>query len=40
MIDTVMDFDLASGSTSSEHAEQVQAYVKEKGLTVKYILDT
>lgn len=40
VIDSVLDFDPASGRTSSTFAEQVAAKVKELGLTVQWVLDT
>jgi glyoxylase-like metal-dependent hydrolase (beta-lactamase superfamily II) len=40
VIDSVMDFDLASGRTSTAFAEEIAAKVKELGLTVQWILDT
>lgn len=40
VIDSVLDFDLASGRTSTAFVEQVGAKVKELGLTVQWILDT
>ena len=40
VIDTVLDFDLASGRTSTEFAESVVAKVRELGLTVQWVLET
>ena len=40
IIDTVLDYDAASATTSTTHAEQIIAYVKAKGLTVEWILET
>ncbi|MFQ3595684.1 MAG: MBL fold metallo-hydrolase [Sphingomonadaceae bacterium] len=40
IIDSVLDFDQASGRTSTDHAEQVLGHVKEQGLTVEWILET
>ena len=40
VIDSVLDFDPASGRTSSGSAEAVIAYVQEKGLTVDWLLET
>tara|TARA_R110002074_G_scaffold2726_4_gene15318 strand:+ start:339 stop:1178 length:840 start_codon:yes stop_codon:yes gene_type:complete len=40
VIDTVLDFDLASGRTSTEFAESVVAKVRALGLTVQWVLET
>jgi len=40
IIDSVLDFDPASGRTSTASAEQVAAHVRERGLTVDWILET
>jgi glyoxylase-like metal-dependent hydrolase (beta-lactamase superfamily II) len=40
IIDSVLDYDPASGRTSTRHAGQVAALVEEKGLTVDWILET
>ncbi|NTZ42679.1 MBL fold metallo-hydrolase [Altererythrobacter sp. SALINAS58] len=40
VIDTVLDFDQASGSTSTKSAEQVITYVEQQGLTVEWLLET
>lgn len=40
VIDSVLDFDMASGRTSNEHNEKVVAFCKEKNLQVDYIVDT
>ena len=40
IIDPVYDFDEKSGATASHHADELLAYVKEKGLEVEWILDT
>jgi glyoxylase-like metal-dependent hydrolase (beta-lactamase superfamily II) len=40
IIDSVLDFDAASGRTSTASADMIVAYVREKGLTVEWILDT
>ncbi|WP_417593135.1 MBL fold metallo-hydrolase [Parasphingorhabdus sp.] len=40
IIDSVFDFDPASGRTSFESADEVIAYVKEQGLTVQWLLET
>ncbi len=40
IIDSVLDFDQASGRTSTASADAVIAYVKSEGLTVDWILET
>lgn len=40
VIDSVMDFDMASGCTSNEHNEKVVALCQEKNLEVDYIVET
>ncbi|MDI6028388.1 bifunctional sulfur transferase/dioxygenase Blh [Corticibacterium sp. UT-5YL-CI-8] len=40
IIDPVLDYDEKSGSTSTEQADTILAYIAEKGLTVEWILDT
>jgi glyoxylase-like metal-dependent hydrolase (beta-lactamase superfamily II) len=40
IIDSVLDFDAASASTSTIHADKIIAYIKEQGLTVEWILET
>lgn len=40
IIDSVFDFDPASGRTSFESADEVIDYVKEQGLTVQWLLET
>ena len=40
IIDSVLDFDAASGRTSHSSADAVIAYVAEKGLTVDWLLET
>ncbi len=40
LIDSVLDFDTASGSTGTTAADQLMAYVTESGLHVSYILET
>ena len=40
IVDSVLDYDPASGRTSSSAAEAVLAYVKEKGLSVDWHLET
>lgn len=40
IIDSVLDFDPASGRTSTVSADAVIAYVREQGLTVEWLLET
>ena len=40
VIDPVLDFDAASGSTHTSSAEQIMAKVKEHNLTVQWLLET
>ncbi|MEQ1305558.1 MBL fold metallo-hydrolase [Acinetobacter radioresistens] len=40
IIDSVLDYDPASASTSTVHADKIIAYIKEQGLTVEWILET
>ena len=40
IVDPVLDFDAASGRTRHDSADQVIAFVREKGLTVDWILET
>lgn len=40
IIDSVLDYDAASSTTSITHADQIVAYVKAQGLTVEWILET
>lgn len=40
IIDSVMDFDQAGGKISFESADAIIAYVKERGLTVQWVLET
>jgi glyoxylase-like metal-dependent hydrolase (beta-lactamase superfamily II) len=40
VVDSVLDYDPASGRTSRESADAVIAYVKERGLTVEWLLET
>ncbi|MDR3535453.1 MAG: MBL fold metallo-hydrolase [Acetobacteraceae bacterium] len=40
VIDTVLDFDPASGRTARASADQVIAFVREAGLTVAWLLET
>ena len=40
IVDPVLDYDEKSGSTRTEHADEILAYIAEEGLTVEWILDT
>jgi len=40
LIDSVLDFDIASGRTSFESADKMIAYVEENQLEVQWILET
>jgi len=40
IIDPVHDFDEKSGATATHHADELLAYVEEKGLEVERVLDT
>ena len=40
IIDSVMDYDPASGRTSTHSADQLIAFVKAEGLILRYILET
>ena len=40
IIDSVLDFDPASGRTSTTSADAVIAYIREQGLTVEWLLET
>ncbi len=40
VIDSVLDYDFKSGHTGTESADQVLAYVRDKGLHVDWILET
>lgn len=40
IVDPVLDFDFKSGRTSTEQADRVLAHVRERGLTVQWILET
>ncbi|MDD2860962.1 MAG: MBL fold metallo-hydrolase, partial [Acidiphilium sp.] len=40
VIDSVLDFDSASGRTSTDFADRIIAFVKSNGLTVEWILET
>ncbi|MBK8159861.1 MAG: MBL fold metallo-hydrolase [Rhodospirillaceae bacterium] len=40
IVDSVLDFDAPSGRTSTKSADALIAYVKEKGVTVEWLLET
>ena len=40
VIDSVLDYDAASASTSTTHADRIIAYVREHELEVEWILET
>ncbi|MBV1703502.1 MAG: MBL fold metallo-hydrolase [Hyphomicrobiales bacterium] len=40
IVDSVLDFDAASGRTSTKSADEVVAYVRAEGLRVEWILET
>jgi glyoxylase-like metal-dependent hydrolase (beta-lactamase superfamily II) len=40
IIDSVLDFDNASGRTSSHSAQQLSAFVRDQGLQVQWLLET
>ena len=40
IVDSLLDFDQASGRTSTQSADQLIAFVRDKGLTVEWIIDT
>ncbi|MFH7767117.1 MBL fold metallo-hydrolase [Acinetobacter sp. BSP-28] len=40
IIDSVLDYDAASATTSTTHADQIIAYIQAQGLTVVWILET
>ncbi|SDZ77426.1 MBL fold metallo-hydrolase [Microbulbifer marinus] len=40
VVDAVLNYDAASGRTSTEGAEEIVAFVREKKLTVEWILET
>jgi glyoxylase-like metal-dependent hydrolase (beta-lactamase superfamily II) len=40
IVDSVLDFDQPSGRTSTRSADQIIDYVRERGLTVEWILET
>lgn len=40
VIDSVLDFDPASGRTSTDSADEVSRFLEQEGLAVPYVLDT
>ena len=40
VIDSVLDYDAASGRTSARSAEAIVAYVREVGITIDWLLET
>ncbi|MGC9163099.1 MAG: MBL fold metallo-hydrolase [Thiomonas sp.] len=40
ILDSVLDFDYASGRTKTEFADQIAAFVREQGLTVDWLLES
>ena len=40
IVDSVLDFDAASGRTSTKNADEIIAFVKSQGLTAQWILET
>ena len=40
IVDSVLDYDPASGRTSHDSADKIVAFVKERGLTVEWLLET
>ncbi len=40
IVDSVLDYNANSGSTSTASADQIIAYVREQGLTVQWLLET
>ena len=40
IIDSVLDFDYASGHTGTASADRIVAYVNDKGLRVEWLLET
>ena len=40
IIDPVLDYDEKSGATATRNADAILDYIKEKGLSVEWILDT
>jgi glyoxylase-like metal-dependent hydrolase (beta-lactamase superfamily II) len=40
VIDSVLDYDAPSASTSTQHADQILAYIQQNSLSVEWILET
>jgi len=40
VIDSVLDYDPASGRTSKDSADEIIAYIREHGLSLEWILET
>ena len=40
IVDSVLDFDHASGRTSTASADEIIAFVRDKGLSVEWILES
>ena len=40
IVDPVLDFDETSGATGTKNADAILSYVHQKGLAVRWILDT
>ncbi|HOZ34798.1 MAG TPA: MBL fold metallo-hydrolase, partial [Tabrizicola sp.] len=40
IVDSVMDIDYAAGRITYDHAEQIIAFVRVKGLTVEWLIET
>lgn len=40
IIDSVLDYDAASATTSTEHADQIKSFILENNYTVEWILET
>lgn len=40
VIDSVLDYDMAAGRTATTHADEIVAYIRDKGLKLEWILET
>ena len=40
IIDSVLDFDFSSGRTNTAFADQIIAFIQQKGLTVEWLLES
>ena len=40
IVDSVMDIDYAAGRITYDHADQIIAFVRDKGLTVEWLIET